>query len=297
MDELKQYGKSAVAIYTLLAKNSLAMLGENYVYDSHTAFIKECPEFKTQFNVPVKQVFKAIFDEIAEDPEEKDKSTERSLGTTADLFIDEGANQKPANPTQKWLRGRLEKFNVGTGATRLSTISEISDGKNALLKDTKGVFSETQTGTIAWVFLENSWIGSVKTTERLNELMKQVGEGKVAEQYVISTATKLIKHDKDIFLKNEKQIKRIVGKPTKANQAREIKEKASDIWKGQRVSFSCEWSGIRFSDEQVEHLLQGKEISVKTKKNGRIYTTCGSLDQKKYKRKKFIGFHPSKFCS
>ena len=41
-------------------------------------------------------------------------------------FCFEGANKRPQKPTMKWLTKRLEKYNVGTGATRTSTLAEIT---------------------------------------------------------------------------------------------------------------------------------------------------------------------------
>ena len=292
IDELKKYGKSAVAIYTLLAKNSLAMLAEDYEYDAYQAIIAEEESFKTSFTVPVSKGFKAVFD--PKNDEEEEPNT-KSLGSKARLIVDEGANKKPPLPSQKWLKKRLEKHKVGTGATRLSTISEISEGKNTLLKDTKGVFSETQTGLIAWCFLENSWIGDVATTERLFDLIDQVGQQKQSDQYVIDTSRKLIDHDIKVFQENAKKIPSIAGKALKSNKAIVVKDKVSGKWNGKEVSFNVEWGGIRFSDDQVSQLLRGETIEVKGKKNGKEYTAVGSLQEQKYKGKEFIGFKLDKF--
>lgn len=296
LDELKKYGKSAVAIYTLLAKNSLAMLAEDYIYDSYKAAIKESPDFITQFNVPVKQGFKIIFDTVQESAEEHEEQEKKGLGSSATLFVDEGSNKKPAKPTQKWLKSRLEKYNVGTGATRLSTISEISNGENSLLKDTKGTFNATQTGMIAWALLNQSWIGSAKTTERLLDLMNQVGSGNVSKQYVIDTATKLINHDKEIFIKNASKLKEAVGEPTAENIGYKKKEKVQGVWKDQEISFSRSFGGEEFTDDEINKLLNGESISItRKKKDGKSYTATGKLKEKTYKKKKFIGFDVEKF--
>ena len=96
----------AAAIYTTLAKNFLAMFGENYVYDSVTGHVVEHPDFKTTFSLPVSSGWKAIYTDSDKDDEDDDTAT-KGIGTSADPFVAEGANPKPATPTIKWLKAQL----------------------------------------------------------------------------------------------------------------------------------------------------------------------------------------------
>ena len=65
VQSLKKYGDSAMAIYEVLAKNYLAMLAEDYVYDHVTAELQDYPNFKTAFNLPIKLNFWLVYDSYA----------------------------------------------------------------------------------------------------------------------------------------------------------------------------------------------------------------------------------------
>lgn len=293
---LKSYGRSAEAIYELLAKNSLAMFGEDYEFESVKAHIKEHPEFLTTFSIPLKQGFKEIFDTEKEtnDDDESDESKDK-LGTQAKIIIHEGANQKPARPTIKWLSRQLEKYDVGTGATRASTIPAVSNGKTALLDETKGVLSLTQTGEISAVFLEGSHIASPSVTEKLFKAMKNVGSLDLDPKVVLKTATDVIAHDKKVFMDNQKKLQKAIGKPKGALIGLPKKEKVSGTYTptGESISFNVEYSGHKFTEKEVASLLKGETINVElTSKKGSEYTIDGKLELGEYKGHKFWGFRP-----
>lgn len=60
--------------------------------------------------------------------------------------------------------------------------------------------------------------------------------------------------------------------------------------KGKEIKFNQEFFGHRFSSEECEQLLAGKEITFKGK-NGK--PVIGSLKRQKYKGKSFWGFMPN----
>lgn len=296
LSSLAKYGKSAEAIYELLAKNSLAMFGEDYVYDSVKAYIKEHPDFQTTFSIPVEQGFRVIFDTEKEssDEHESDESTEQ-LGKQAKIIIHEGANQKPARPTIKWLDRQLEKYDVGTGATRASTIPAVSSGKTALLHEKKGVLSLTQTGEISAVFLDGSHIASPTVTERLFKAMEDVGKMKLHPDKVLKTATDIVVHDRKIFSENQQKLQKTIGKAKGALKGMEKKEKATGVYTptGDTISFNREFSTHRFTDAEVDELLAGNVVNIKlTAKSGSKYTVDGKLEEGEYKGHKFWGYQP-----
>ena len=71
------------------------------------------------------------------------------------------------------------------------------------------------------------------------------------------------------------------------------KEKAEGLYKptGEQVRFNREWSGHRFTDQEVDKLLDGQEISFDaTNRNGRPYVAQGSLQEQEYNGNTFWGF-------
>lgn len=295
LDALSKYGPSAKAIYELLAKNFLAMFGEDYVYDQYKAHIKDYPEFKTTVSVPVDLGFKAIFDadkETADEDDDKEKEG-TGIGSTGEPVVAEGVNKKPPHPTHKWLERQLSKYDVGTGATRVSTLSEITTGKNAILTDTRGRLNLTKLGEITAALLDGSQIGSPVVTEKLYKAMRAVGEGTQKPEPVIDTVTSLIKHDKEVFFKNAQRLKAVVGAPSGELQGFVQKEKAAGVHAptSQQVSFNRVWGGHRFTDEEVAKLLAGEDVTITaTTKSGKKMTVVGTLEEGTYKGKTFWGF-------
>jgi len=65
------------------------------------------------------------------------------------------------------------------------------------------------------------------------------------------------------------------------------KEKYTGSWNGEEVSFSREWGGHRFSDEECSQLLNGDKITI-TSSKGRKFT--GTLAKQTFRGREFIGF-------
>ncbi|MGX1195865.1 DNA topoisomerase [Metabacillus sp. SLBN-84] len=294
LDALSSYGPSAKAIYETLAKNFLAMFGENYVYDSIKGHIEKHPAFTATVSVPIDQGFKAIFDADKEtNDEDGDDVTSVGLGKNGAAIVSEGVNKKPPHPSHKWLEKQLSRYEVGTGATRVSTLSEVTNGQTALLTDTKGKLDLTKIGEIAAVLLQGSQIGDPGVTEKLFKAMKDAGDFKVKPHAVLDTATDLIKHDKEVFYRNAETLKASVGAPD-ASMQRQSKPKMQGIYKptGEIVRFNKEWGGHIFGPPEIEKLLNGETISfqAKSEKTGKVYTVEGSLGQGEYKGRPFWGF-------
>lgn len=294
LSDLQSFGPSAMAIYQTLAKNFLAMFGENYVYDSIKGHIEAHPEFITTINVPISLGFKSIFDTDFESKIDDDENDVKSvgLGKTAKPIVDSGANKKPTAPTQKWLEAQLCKYDVGTGATRTSTLAEVTAGKTALLTESKGKLGLTQIGEIAAVLLEGSMIGDPAVTEKLFKAMKNVGDLKLAPNDVLKTITDVVEHDKKVFYKNAQLLHQRVGAPKESNM---IKEKTEGVFKptGQTVRFNVEWSQHRFTDDEIVALLNGDTITIDAiSSGGKAYSVEGKLGEGMFEGKPFWGFMP-----
>jgi len=295
LDSLSSYGPSAKLIYETLAKNFLAMFGENYVYDSVKGHIKDFPAFTTTVSVPIDLGFKAIFDAEKETnaDEESDESVSTGLGKLGNPTIAEGVNKKPTHPSHKWLEKQLNRYDVGTGATRVSTLSEVTNGKTALLTDTRGKLNLTKIGEIAAVLLDGSQIGDPVVTEKLFKAMRDVGDFKVKPDAVLDTATALIKHDKEVFYRNAEKLRKLVGEPDASMQQGVQKTKTEGVYAptGETVKFNIEWGGHTFTPDEITKLLAGETISFNATNNaGKTMKVEGSLGQGEYKGKPYWGF-------
>ncbi|WP_242865474.1 DNA topoisomerase, partial [Weissella sp. DD23] len=292
VQSLKKYGDSAMAIYEVLAKNYLAMLAEDYVYDHVTADLADYPSFKTAFNVPIQLNFKLVYDSFAATRVDDDDEDENAgvLGPMADPYIHEGANKKPQQPTTKWIMAYLEKHNVGTGATRVSTLSDMGKGQKAMLREARGKLTLTETGNVSAVMVKGTWIASPKITKRLFEMMDEVGEFKMTMDKLLESVTQVVDHDMPIMVANAEALQATLGAP-KPKPVRKVSEKTTGTFNGEEITFAKEWSGHKFTDDELAKLLAGEEVSFAAKsKRGKDYTAVGKLAKQTYKGSTFYGF-------
>lgn len=282
LNEIKRFGRAAIPIYTLLAKNYLAMLCEDYEYENQTGHIKDYPAFKGSANVPKFLGWKEIYQ--AEDDEEDESNL--GLGKQGKPFVHQGYPPAPPRPTMRWLMKELEKADVGSGATRTSTFAEITNtsSKYPLMESDKGKLSLTVYGKLSYQLLPDTKIGSVKTTEEVLDIMDKIGEGNyelIDEK--LSEIAELVEHDLKVMEKNAKSIK----KP-------EFKQVEKETFKkdGEEISFKKEWGGHKFTEEEIEALTNGEVITIKglKSKRGKTYDAKGRLKEQKFKGKTFWGF-------
>lgn len=294
LDALNAYGDCAAEIYTILAKNYLAMLAEDYEYESQKGHVKDFPTFKGSASVPKKPGWKAIFNDADMTADDENAS---GLGTTADPFIHEGFPTPPASPTMKWLMKQLEKRDVGTGATRTSTYAEVTSTatKYPLLKDTKGKISMTEFGDMSYLLLPGTNIGSLDMTEKLTQEMKDIATGKMNPEDGLAAIQKMVLEDMEVMKANSTAMRQTLGINVAASATA---DRYTGTWQGKQVSFKKVWSGYAFSDDECEKLCNGEtiEIHVTSAKTGNAYKVTGDLAEQDFKNDKgkiikYVGFH------
>lgn len=290
LDELRQYGSCASQIYQILALNYLAILGEDYEYESQKGHLEKYPDFTGSASVPVKMGYKAIFSDTDDDISD---ANNKGLGSVAKPFVYEGFPPKPPVPTMKWLMKQLESHDVGTGATRTSIYADVTSDKSQypLLVEKRGKLSMSQYGDMSYMLLKNTHIGDLKITEQLMSDMRDISLGKLNPNECLHKIQALVKEDINTMTTNGINMRKELGVMTStANK----KEKYTGVWAntGEFVSFNREWGKHRFTDQECEDLLAGKEIEILglVSANGNTYGVVGKLSEQTYNGHKFIGF-------
>lgn len=65
-------------------------------------------------------------------------------------------------------------------------------------------------------------------------------------------------------------------------------------WNGKQIRFKRVWGGYRFTEEEIDTLLNGQEIRFRHTMNGnKEQDIVGKLEELEYKGTKYIGFSPS----
>ena len=276
----QKYGTGASRIYTILARSYLATLCDDYQYEHQEGFLKDYPTYTGDAKVPMAPGWKAVYEVDTDDPEDKDENGS-GLGTYAQPFIKEGANKKPNAPTMKWLMKQLEKWDVGTGATRTKTYADITDAnaRYPLMSEKRGRISFTELGEVNYGIIKGTHIGDLTMTERVYNQMKEVANGKDSREY-LKEIEGLVKEDIATMSEN-------------AGYSNIQKEKAMGNWNNMEISFSREWGGHRFTDEEVIKLLAGDTISFEKSSDGGVKMITGKLAQQEYNGFAYVGFSPS----
>ena len=285
LGDLAQYGACAADIYTILAKSYLAMLAEDYEYDTEYGHLEKYPDFKGSINIPTAFGWKAVFsdsDDVSED-------NNKHLGKNASPFIHEGFPPKPPQPTMKWLMTQLGKHDVGTGATRTSTYADVTNEKSKfpLLVEKKGKLSMSEFGEMSYKLLPGTHIGSLEITEEVMRDMKAIAEGKANPEECLKRIRDYVLDDIETMKKNGADIPKI-----RRSNMSDV-ERYKGKWNGKDVNFKREYCGHRFTDEECEKLCNGEEIEIYdcvSKKTGGTFGVKGCLAEQEYEGKKYIGF-------
>lgn len=287
LTSLTQYGACAPLIYEILARNYLATLAEDYEYEYQKGHLQKYPSFTGNASVPKKLGYKAVYS----DDDDVDADG-KGLGTNASPFIYEGFPPKPPTPTMKWLMSMLEKHDVGTGATRASIYAAVTDQSQdyPLLSETRGKISMTQYGEMSYYLLKDTNIGSLKITEQLMSDMRDIALGKLNPDNCLRNVQRLVVEDIGTMKRNGDAMRKELNIVDNVV----TKEKASGVWAetGDTISFTREWSGHRFTDDEVTDLLAGKVIIVSglTSSSGSKYSVRGKLAQQSYNGHDYVGF-------
>lgn len=296
-----KYGKTGRLIYQTLAKNYLAMLADDYRYTQHKGHVAKYPEYLGSANVPISMGWKSVFDPDAGDenaPGDEDENA-KGLGTNAEPFVFEGANKRPEHPSMKWLMKQLEKRDVGTGATRTSTYSEVTNAraKYPLLIEKGRKVMLAEPGRLSWHLLPGTHIGDLALTEQVYADMKAIAAGQADGDELLLRVADMVAADIETMKANAVTMRSDLGLKHEA-VSRTTKEKVSGTLAstGEEVAFARTWSGHRFSDDQIVALLAGETINIEaTSTQGKTFTVHGRLAKQTYKGKTFFGFKKEGF--
>lgn len=320
LQELSQFGPSAIDIYVLLSRNYLATLAEDYEYEQQKANLAEYPAYTSSISVPKRMGWKSIYNDVSIDEETEDV---KSFGRTADPFIHEGFPPKPAQPTMKWLMTQLAKGSkantgekkeaivkrteeilkmlnehghkvetsgIGTGATQASTYSDLTKAKKAkgkivthpMIKSVKGKLQLTTQGQMSYELLPNTYIGSLELTELMYAEMTAVKAGLLSMDKCLDEIEYFVKQDLKTMSENSEKMRKNLN--IEVNDMADKKEKEVLVFEGKEWNVSREWGGERFTDQEWEDLKAGKTIEITriSKKTNNPYNVLGKISKQSF---------------
>ena len=112
--------------------------------------------------------------------------------------------------------------------------------------------------------------------------MEAIAKGELTTAEALKPVKDWIVKDISVMRDNAANIDESKGKKFMT----EVKERAQGTWNGKEVSFSREYAGYRFSDEEVEKLLNGETIEIRVpRKDGNGTSLCtGKLDNNEWEK-------------
>lgn len=264
-----KFGKGADTLWKLVSTRFVQMYLEDTEWVRHDYETIDTP-------VPFTGSVRVITKPGVIDPDKPIKAAKLpDLRDKAQLYLHELKSTRPHKITSSWFFDQLKKCNVGTGATRLSTLAAISssDG-NSPIKESKEL-SLTTLGWIGYEFAKQTKIGSVDGTVYIQDLLKDVRKGGSFEE-AYQKFEDVLANDAQAIRQMELEFKNI-DLPKR--------EFASGVWNGENVKFNRVLGGYRFSDSEVADLLAGKTIRFTVKNN----PVVGKLAHLEYKGVRYVG--------
>ena len=121
--------------------------------------------------------------------------------------------------------------------------------------------------------------------------MERIAKGEARDiESLLHGVQRLVMEDLETMKNNAPGMRKALGVSTEAPPP---KDKVTGVWNGKEVSFNAEWSGHRFSKDEIAALLAGAEISFEAwSKRGKPYIAKGKLAKQKYNGRTFVGFKP-----
>lgn len=284
-----KYGKVGKAIYSTFAKSYLAIFMADYEYEKTDAIVTKYPDYKSSVNVPKKLGYKAIFKGMGEDDDDGEASETKGFGSVATPFVHEGANKKPETPTSKWLYKQLEKYNVGTPATQVSTYKEVTrkdspkaKRKSQLLVAKAGKLQLAPAGEEVYIITKGTNIASLELTGRVVNQMEQIKKGELDPETALSEVAGLLMEDIPVMESNGESIERTYGAKSKPKHV--------GVWNGAECSFNktrmFRTGEYTFTDSEAAKLFAGETITIKV---GNI-EVIGKLEKQVYEGYSYVGF-------
>lgn len=304
-----KFGDLGVDIYTTLARSYLAMCSEDYIYEQHKGHLQLAPEYTGSVNIPKSLGYKKI---LLWDNEIDDGKV--GIGTIATAKAVPVHSTKPSAPTIDWLKKQLEKYNVGTGATKLSTIADLvatpkknskSNAKQLLKEGKGGVLVPTEYGELAYDLFLGTYIEDTNTTAELLDHLMKVKAGVATGDEMWAKVAPMVRRDIEVMTKNYQLLVK-EGKVTMSEQYKQV-DKVTGIFAptGQEVSFKSESHGHKFTPQEIDILLSGGELELDLPKKdgngtykGILYLGEGSYQGKTYfgVQMKFPTGIPNSWC-
>lgn len=208
----KKLNRNEQLLFDEVVYRLLVQFYDDYIYTTTTIFtdVKE-HTFKTKGKIINSSGWKKVYpDKNSKDNKlpEVNKGEEYKVKK---IIIKDKKTKPPKKYTENTLLSKMEKYNVGTNATRADTIEKLLSNKYIKRKKNKLLITATGKKVIDTIITD---IKNPKFTGKLEDKLTKIKEGKINKDKVI----------KNQIFKLKKDIKKIGSETIKVNSNRKEKE-------------------------------------------------------------------------
>lgn len=291
LDELAtKYGQVGVAIYDYLARHALVMFADDAVQDVATVTLSNGATFTT-----AKTTQPGWLTITKNTHAHDDFAPLPDIGSVAKPYIYHGVNKRPPLPTQSSLVRYLKKVNVGTGATRLATITNMLQSNSELTMDKQHHLKLTPVGTTNAAMSMNTTLGDATTTATLQKTFNAIGDGQQSIDTLYTQFNDVLKRDKDILAQHAANIKTLTEQVvTKLPAHRQLAAKTAAnsfavTYQGKEYRIRTEWGGEALTADQIKALQAGDQVTVtRPNKKGGTFRATLHVGTKRYRGKDVV---------
>lgn len=289
IDELDaRYGRGASSVYRLVAERFTMMYLEDTEWVRHEYETVDTP-------IPFKGSIRIITKKGVVDPDENTSDVAMKLpdlNNMAKIYAHEVKTTKPKSPTEAWLLGQLEKHEVGTAATQMSTVSRLV-GKNDKFpliagSKTSAPLTLSPIGVIGYKVAKEISLGSPQSTRYFENVIKDVVKEKKTAHEVFEEFTRTIAED----------VEKIKGMSFDLDDLgfQKVAARVEGVWNGEKVSIKASTNGYTFTKDELDKLFAGESVTFTGKDfNGNDAEYMVKLGRLSYKGKPYVGFMDARY--
>lgn len=283
-----KYGKGASAVYKMITERFLMMFLEDTEWVRHDYETIDTP-------VPFKGSIRVITKKGVVDPDEDNKdiaTTLPDLSHKAKIYAHEVKSVAPKKPSESWVLSQLEKHNVGTASTQVSTVAKMvgTDGNFPLVRTGKvtDALTLSPVGTLGYQVAKEISLGTPECTRGYEEKIKKVINDEVTQEQVFNDFTEVMRQDVDI-------IKGLSYDLTGLGITQTAK-KVEGVWNGVKVNVPESYCGYTFTPDELNRLFNGDIVNISAKDmNGNPIQTAVKLGYLEYQGHKYVGYHDANY--
>lgn len=303
MDDIKAlYGDTGAALYDAFARSFLAGFAKDKKSERHVYADSTTGEYIAKATVVTDPGWSAVFDEHQGEDEDAKAQREKenhklfNVGQKLTPDVWEKKATRPGLTTMTKLMNFLKGKSIGTGATRMQTFNDISQGKSTrkLINVKRSKLTLNTLGMIGFLTMDQTSLSNPTMTKNLEGYLNDIKTNKVHEIQVLKLFDKMFMQDKAKMIKNSKRLNALPK--VKQNAHQKVKgtyasNGPEEKYRGKEVSFSDGFGAYKFTQQNIDDLLAGKEIVFIYSGEKKIKCQGRLMDREKYG----FGFAPTKW--